>query len=227
MLKKFLSLNRKSQISIVVWGIHFVFISCLVLHHATLNYFKKPQKMTVRTIVATPTVPMKNTPVATSTKPPASQSKKSAPPVPPKKPSSHPLPPSKKSDHKESLQQLAAALETLNKVEKKSEELSLPTPLVLHHEKQQSIRPSYEEILIQYLQQELELPEYGEVKLKLTLDREGNLLDHQVISSKSAKNTEFLKNRLPDLSFPCFNESGNKEKKITFTIRFQNAEKMF
>lgn len=83
---------------------------------------------------------------------------------------------------------------------------------------------SYHEYLISFLQNSLELPEYGEIKAKLTIDRFGRLLTCEIIDSRSKKNSQVLKNRLPELVYPCLNDYGILDATQTFTITFKNAE---
>ena len=84
--------------------------------------------------------------------------------------------------------------------------------------------PTYGEYLIAYLQNALDLPEYGEVKAQLEIDRFGRLVDCQIVYTKSGKNAEFLKNQLPELTFPCLNDFGILDSTHIFTITFRNAE---
>lgn len=84
--------------------------------------------------------------------------------------------------------------------------------------------PSYEQFLIAYLQTILELPEYGEVRIEIEIDRFGNPIRCAVLESRSAKNGEYLKKRLPELSLPCFNDFGITDLTLTFNIVFRNVE---
>lgn len=68
-----------------------------------------------------------------------------------------------------------------------------------------------------YLQEMLQLPEFGEVKVELSINRFGKLEKLEVLEAKSEKNEEFLRNQLPGLHYPCFN------KAVTLTIVFSNA----
>jgi hypothetical protein len=87
-----------------------------------------------------------------------------------------------------------------------------------------SFQQTYGQSLIAYLESSLDLPEYGKVKLELCIDRKGHLVKSQVLDSENDKNSEFLKNRLPELTFPCFNDFQITENTLTFTISFRNAE---
>ncbi len=77
--------------------------------------------------------------------------------------------------------------------------------------------PGIEERLSAFLQEMLQLPEFGEVKVKLSIDAKGRLTQFEIVEAKSEKNGQFLKNRLPELQFPCLNESAS------LTIVFRNA----
>lgn len=81
---------------------------------------------------------------------------------------------------------------------------------------------SYEEELIAYLQNILDLPEYGEVKVRLEIHKEGRLLHFEILEMKNQKNGEFLKKRLPELVFPPFNNLGPNDEVVQFTIVFKN-----
>lgn len=86
----------------------------------------------------------------------------------------------------------------------------LPAPISLP-----KLDPTEE--ITSFLQSKLKLPEYGEVKIRLEIDPKGHLLSMNILESRSEKNSSFLKNRLPELQFPCFNESSS------LTIVFKNA----
>jgi hypothetical protein len=86
---------------------------------------------------------------------------------------------------------------------------------------QEEVSPSYGETLIAYLQGCLDLPEFGEVKVELEIDRNGHLVHFEILEEKSKKNAEFLKKRLPELVLPCFNNSSNET--AAFTITFKNS----
>jgi len=66
------------------------------------------------------------------------------------------------------------------------------------------------------LQQELELPEFGEVKIKLSINRFGHLETVEILESKSQKNEAFLKKRLGEIQFPQLKET------MSLTIAFTN-----
>jgi hypothetical protein len=74
------------------------------------------------------------------------------------------------------------------------------------------------------LQEQLQLPELGEVIARLILQPPGILSEIEIIDTKSKANAEFLKKRLPLLELPCFNDYGIKDKTLEFTITFRNVE---
>jgi len=76
--------------------------------------------------------------------------------------------------------------------------------------------------IIHFLEEHLELPEKGAVKIQLFLNANGSIKDLVVLSSESQKNAQYLKNTLPKLTFPCFNGSNRSEIPQDFTICFKN-----
>lgn len=61
---------------------------------------------------------------------------------------------------------------------------------------------SYQDTLVSYLHQSLNLPEYGEVKIALTLRDDGSVTKVVVLKAESVKNKEYLEKNLPLLKFP-------------------------
>ena len=81
---------------------------------------------------------------------------------------------------------------------------------------------TYSESLVQYLQQSLNLPEYGEVKVQLTLRQDGTVVKIAVLKSESNNNRKHLEANLPKLKFPRFEGELAKNKEQTFTLTFCN-----
>lgn len=77
---------------------------------------------------------------------------------------------------------------------------------------------SYREELASRLKLLLKLPEYGLVKLKLTLSRAGKVIKVDVLSSESALNRSHIQKTLPSLSFPSFGDNFGSESSHTFQI---------
>lgn len=110
----------------------------------------------------------------------------------------------------------------------KPKSIDLPVPILkikedepVHEIGQETVQPSYGQTLIAYLQGSLDLPEFGEVKVDLEIDRNGHLVRFEILEEKSKKNAEFLKKRLPELVLPCFNDTSNET--AVFTITFKNS----
>lgn len=76
----------------------------------------------------------------------------------------------------------------------------------------------YEAELARILEREISLPEEGNVKLKLTLKREGNVEKIVILESKSEKNNIYLTSTLKPYQFPSFGDSFKGEKTHTFTL---------
>ncbi len=84
-----------------------------------------------------------------------------------------------------------------------------------------SVIDNYESLLINYLQEKLELPSFGNAKIKVSISPDGKLKKLEVLQSESNENIQYLKNQLHSLAYPCFNCS--KEAK-TLIINFSNLE---
>jgi len=89
---------------------------------------------------------------------------------------------------------------------------------------QSSVPSTYHLCLIEQLQTSLQLPEIGDVKIKIMLAAPGTISSIQILDAKSKKNAEWLKNQLPLLSLPCFNDFGIVDAILEFTITFRNVE---
>lgn len=83
---------------------------------------------------------------------------------------------------------------------------------------------SYRFSLADRLQSSLELPETGEVRLKITVIEPGKIAAVEILDMKSRKNADWLKNQLPLLELPCFNDFNIIDPVLEFTITFCNAE---
>lgn len=74
-----------------------------------------------------------------------------------------------------------------------------------------------EETLIEFLHGALHLPEFGEVKIQLTLNRDGTAARLVVLQAESKNNRAYLEEVLPRLQFPLI-----LEQEKTFTLTFCN-----
>lgn len=81
---------------------------------------------------------------------------------------------------------------------------------------------SYRDELAGRLKLLLKLPEYGEVKVKLTLTRAGKVAKVVVVSAESTANKKHIEKTLPSLTFPGFGVNFNDAAEYTFVITLSN-----
>lgn len=81
---------------------------------------------------------------------------------------------------------------------------------------------TYYDELVSRLKLSLKLPEYGEVKLQLTLSRTGNVVKITSIKSKSKKNSSYIEKTIPKLKLPPFGQNFSGEKEHTFKLTLSN-----
>ncbi|MBM3208611.1 MAG: hypothetical protein FJZ57_08475 [Chlamydiae bacterium] len=81
---------------------------------------------------------------------------------------------------------------------------------------------SYAEYLAIFLKQELKLPDFGEVKVEITLNKDGTVEKCLVLNSESIKNRKYLEERLPKLTFPNFKTNKTSKEKQHFVLTFCN-----
>lgn len=248
--KKFLSFSRLKQIAIVVCFLHFLAIAAMTGHHFATRRLRPAKPISVKTFVpkAAPPLAVQTTQKPATSRPatvsaapkkvaekPATQKKQPDPKIakqaqPVKKAVAAPAEPKTKPVKEEkALQEIAESLQSIA-AEPKSVRPTLAIPAALSQPakiplvEESNLNPSYGEFLTAFLQSELELPEQGDVKIQIAIDSFGKMLDCQILDSRSSKNEEFLKNRLPELVFPCFNVFGITDLTQTFTITFRNVE---
>ena len=79
----------------------------------------------------------------------------------------------------------------------------------------------YVDLLISRLKAQLSLPEGGEVKLFLTLNREGKVLELKISHSHSTANKNYVEKMLPKISFSSFGPyfEGEDNHKFDITLR--------
>jgi|GEM_PF-2219879 len=79
----------------------------------------------------------------------------------------------------------------------------------------------YNRILMEALEESLHLPELGEIKVELTLKRDGSIVKLNFLKSESKKNKTYLEKNLPSLNFPPFDEAYLGKESHTFILNFQ------
>ncbi|MBS0627376.1 MAG: hypothetical protein JSS09_04120, partial [Verrucomicrobia bacterium] len=80
----------------------------------------------------------------------------------------------------------------------------------------------YTSSLVEYLQDQLRLPDNGEVKIELTLRKDGSVESIKVLSAQSEKNRKRLEEYLPKLLFPPFPKEEKEKKSKVFILTFCN-----
>jgi len=96
---------------------------------------------------------------------------------------------------------------------------SVPVPTNVTEEESST---QYQQMLIDCLRESLNLPEYGEVKIRLTLKKDGSVQDLTVLKAESEKNKRYLEEKLPFLRFPRLRDSFSNKNQSTFVLTFCN-----
>jgi hypothetical protein len=137
---------------------------------------------------------------------------------------------------------LASAQKSIAKIERTHDKLgpsqtslgtapAVPRPIeslqieTILGEKKQQLTPQeigYHEELASRLKLLLRLPEFGEVKIKLTLERSGRFVKVVIVSAESASNRKYIEKTLPALKFPSFGNNFNDLDQYTFVIALSN-----
>lgn len=161
--------------------------------------------------------------------------KKPAPKNTVKKPAAKPVEKKKVSTPPSKVQSLLSSLEeSLEKIEQpKVRKKMAETPDLSNKKRRLKIddldsssaigySDNYQDQLIDLLKEGLDLPDYGEVKLKLTLKKDGTMMELIILESHSQKNRNYLEENLKRVRFPVFPGGMAKENTHTFTITFCN-----
>ena len=81
---------------------------------------------------------------------------------------------------------------------------------------------NYLQNVVFYLKNYLSFPEVGEVNIKLTIGKFGNVVSVKVLQSESKKNEQYITETLPSISFPNFSREYPDEKIKDFVIHLKN-----
>src|SRR3984957_5366248 len=76
--------------------------------------------------------------------------------------------------------------------------------------------------LIGCLKSNLKLPEVGDVKVRLTVERSGKVRKIEILESKNQKNRSYLEKQLTKISLPPFGLNFKGEEHRTFTLTLTN-----
>ena len=83
----------------------------------------------------------------------------------------------------------------------------------------------YHEGVINILKASLRLPEYGAVKIELTIRKSGKVEKVRIISSESTKNKQYIDQHIATLQFPAFGNQFVNHETMTFPITLNNERK--
>lgn len=235
-----------------VYVAHLLFLFLLLICPAQLFRKKKQQPLRINTVALAPPVKVATPPApkpAVQKQPPAVA--KPAPP-PAAKPKPQPAPPkpevkkqpaiadktpaakpAAKAPPQENRAKISDALlkqlqQDIEKIEQKSDKakeapkgkMALPAPLALQID--MASEGNYADSLLHHLHGALKLPEFGEVKLQLTLRQDGTVAKISVLGTQSEANRKYLQQELPKMRFPRFDHELKGKHEYVFVLTFCN-----
>ena len=120
--------------------------------------------------------------------------------------------------------------ESIAKIDKKSvakttppSKAIAPIPLQIDlHSSDFEEDADYTALLIRELHESLRLPDFGEVKIQLSLRQDGSVVKVVVLKAQSEKNKQYLESNLMRLKFPRFEGTYSNKKECTFILTFCN-----
>lgn len=228
------------KISSIVVSIHFIFLLWFGFFETPPNQFEqkklvvkhflqKPQQKQIiqKTTSKQPILPSKPKATPSALKNPEKKSSASLSSVPVKKNSSPPpTQPSSKTKSSPITKKLMKELEeSIAKIEGNRDKVDtskqLKAPQAIETLKidipEENEMSDYNENLILCLRQSLHLPDFGEVKIKITLRKDGSVDQLAVLKAESENNRRYLETHLPLIQFPA-----PKKEKYTFVLTFCN-----
>lgn len=220
--KNLFKINKKTIYRVVIF--HMIVILCLVIPFRSFKKQKK-QSLIVNNIILKPEI--KPIPKQTFIKR-APIKKAPTRPVQVKKTPIQKKPPVKKAvpiDKKKYLSLLDKLEKQINNLDEKKEiiiksELTIPKKIkTLSLDKQiENVSfdnfSKFQQILVKELQNNLNLPEYGEVKVSFIIHPEGKITDVLILDSKSEINQSYLKNSLSELLFKNMEKVFQEKQKL-------------
>lgn len=216
--------------ALTVITIHFVLL--LLMKFTTPEKKVAPKPLKVKTVVQAPPPPSLPTPVTQQVRSTAATPnvKKAT-----KKVSNTPLAQPQKASESRSGPQIPAHLlqqlqESVAKIDqtshKESPKNQLQTPKAISkltvEQGSEEDQADYANALVACLKRNLSLPERGDVKIELLVEKSGALKSYRVISSQSLRNQRHLENELGALRYPAFMGSLKSKQEHTFVISFSN-----
>lgn len=231
LIQIFFHLSRGKQIAAAVVLTHLTVLFFLTCHHLFTRTSHHPRPMVIKTISPLariekkgPETPSVQTTQKLAAAPSLKKEKFSTDKITPMKKKS--APPKKHKPEPDVLKEIAESFDVLaSEAPKKTVRPSLNVPIKKTpktkepEERSSSTDATYDEYLIAFLQNALDLPEFGDVKMEIEMDSFGKIIDCRILESKSSKNAKFLKEEIESLHFPI---PFDMEKKHKFTIVFRN-----
>lgn len=202
--RRFTALSPFGKIGVIVAGLHLCALLALAVSHLSSPIPKPPSPIAVRIHLPQKPAPAAPKPVVVAARP---VKPKKAPASLAKKPA-------------------VAAAPAPQPQKKAAPEIRLPALLEKSTVEPTVETASFGESLTALLQEQLQLPEIGEVKARIVVVAPGKVEEVEILDARSLKNSEWLKKQLPHLSVPCFNDFSIRDAKLEFTITFRNVEKM-
>lgn len=226
---------------VLVHGLGLGFLAWNLPH--TSSKMSKDKQLVVKTVKLNP--PKKvvsEEKVIAEASPPPPPKKKTLPPKKTsstnkkkEKPKEKPKPP-KVDDKKKKL--LQKAQEALAKIDQRDEKITAKSTHTKKVPKQidnlsfvgvkssekieSSSQSSYRSELATHLRAQLQLPEMGNVEVKLIVTREGKVESVLIVSSESDLNADYITKTLPSLSLPPFGNTFSSSKTHAFHITLTN-----
>lgn len=128
-----------------------------------------------------------------------------------------------KTKNKEIHKSLKDIKETIAKIEAENARIvNSPQSKILESAEEAILPDDYPSSLIYCLQNNLQLPDIGEVKIQLTLFSNGKVEKMTVLSAESETNKKRLEETLMNLQFPSFPKEKRGLQKQTFILTFCN-----
>lgn len=197
------------KIALTVCLTHCFILLCMCIHHFSTKKYRSDKPISVRTFTQQPQIAPR--PVAQEKR------RESAKPVAKKehvKPEKKKGPIAKKTESKKVTETVE---NVVVKPQPKKSPLSIPLPVKACTDNTPILTdPTDCEWIIAFLQEMLELPEFGWVKAKIEIDEGGHVAKCEIIDSQSEKNAQFLKTHLKDLTFPV------QKTRQNYVINFKN-----
>jgi len=221
----------KTLLSLVV-SLHLLFLVLLLFKAPFLSEQHAYKPLKINTIVAAPPRPHSAAPMHEKT--PAAAAPLKQKPAEKQKPTREqktpsvkkPAPaatPARKGFSSSLIHELQESIAKIENTQKTGVVKSKPSSTFTLHIDQKDEEEHFADVLVDILHHALHLPDFGEVKIALTLRKEGSIAKLLVLKAESEENRKYLERHLPTLRFPPLQGASAKETEHTFILTFCNA----